>query len=542
MEFIKLVNKESEGLKRDIGLAVGASGLGNALLLVVINKAAHTHLDEFDWLDFLLYTVAMVFWVVGLKYSYEKTTRLCEQIICRVKTRIVEKIGNAEPGTIETIGEALIYNRLTRETEALAQSQQLLVSCLQAIVMLAFTSIYIWFLSPVSFMLIVVLFSALITIVIKRQKANEKHMSMANRKNMELFRLINDLLDGFKQIRVRSRLGEALFKRIKATSSEVRKHSKHAGDLNNRNMIFARNIFYVLLGAVVFILPRLVETHHEVIGELTAAVLFLSGPLFQLTATMAAVERANLAAANIRNLETSLTPASGDAKAQTEKLADRAFSTITLEQVSYDYCDAGGQRLFSFGPLDLELKSGEVLFIVGGNGSGKSTFLKLLTSLYKPNGGHIRVDDVTLKWNQREAYRQLFSVIFDDFRLFHRLYGLEHISQETVIQHIRQMQLTGKTDYDGTCFSELNLSTGQRKRVALLVSLLEDRPICVYDEWAADQDPAFRRYFYEQIVPDLKKAGKTVVAVTHDDQFFHHADRLVKLDYGMLEHIQIKGA
>jgi putative ATP-binding cassette transporter len=178
------------------------------------------------------------------------------------------------------------------------------------------------------------------------------------------------------------------------------------------------------------------------------------------------------------------------------------------------------------------------VFIIGGNGSGKSTLLKLLTGLYRPSGGCLLVDGVPVLWRDIQRYRELVSIIFSDFHLFQRLYGLPDVDEKSVNSLLDTMQLLGKTSFDRGCFSTLELSTGQRKRLALIVALLEDRPIIVFDEWAADQDPEFRRYFYEVLLKDLKKRGKTVIAVTHDDHYFQHCDKLVKMDLGAIEFVR----
>ncbi|MCG8463435.1 MAG: ATP-binding cassette domain-containing protein, partial [Xanthomonadales bacterium] len=79
-------------------------------------------------------------------------------------------------------------------------------------------------------------------------------------------------------------------------------------------------------------------------------------------------------------------------------------------------------------------------------------------------------------------------------------------------------------------------SQGQRKRLALIAALAEDRDLLLLDEWAAEQDPMFRRYFYETLIPQWRASGKTVIAVTHDDQYFHCADRVLTLnDEGLTE-------
>lgn len=184
--------------------------------------------------------------------------------------------------------------------------------------------------------------------------------------------------------------------------------------------------------------------------------------------------------------------------------------------------------------MNLVITAGEVLFIVGGNGSGKSTLMKVLTGLYPATAGELRVDGRSLGPENVAAYREMYSPIFSDFHLFSRLYGLLDVDDQAVLDLLRQMQISDKTSFQNGRFTKRDLSTGQRKRLAMIVALLEDRPICLFDEWAADQDPEFRRYFYEELIPSLKRRGKTVIAVSHDDRYFHCADRVVTLEYGKI--------
>ena len=172
--------------------------------------------------------------------------------------------------------------------------------------------------------------------------------------------------------------------------------------------------------------------------------------------------------------------------------------------------------------------------ILGGNGSGKSTFLKLLTSLYHPESGTLNLNDVAITSGSYMQYRSLFSIVFTDFHLFPKIYGVEKLNAEKVNEFINLMGLKGKTFFDGEKFTNVKLSTGQRKRLAFICCLLEDKPIMILDEVTADQDPEFKKFFYLTILPDLKKQGKTVIMVSHDDKYFEQFDRIVKMEYGKL--------
>ena len=189
----------------------------------------------------------------------------------------------------------------------------------------------------------------------------------------------------------------------------------------------------------------------------------------------------------------------------------------------------------SWGPSTSHCSRGELVFVVGGNGSGKTTLAKLLVGLYSPTAGEMRFNGQPIGDANREHYRQLFSAIFTDGWLFDRLLGMELAQVDgEAEEYLAQLELDHKVRVRDGAFSTTELSHGQRKRLALLTAYLEDRPVYVFDEWAADQDPRFKEVFYTRLLPELKARGKAVLVISHDDRYFHLADRVVKLDYGTL--------
>jgi putative ATP-binding cassette transporter len=230
-------------------------------------------------------------------------------------------------------------------------------------------------------------------------------------------------------------------------------------------------------------------------------------------------------------------PASGGAQAA-------AFDTLTLRGITHAYFHERDERMFRIGPIDLTFKPGELVFIVGGNGSGKTTLAKVLTGLYEPEGGVIEVDGLPVTRDTRPAYRERFSTVFNDFHLFDTLLGIvdpddtndgaRAAADGRANALIAKLALDHKVSVENGTFSTRALSTGQRKRLALVVAYLEDRPFYLFDEWAADQDPSFKAVFYEQLLPELRGRGKTVVVITHDDRYFPLADRVLKLDNGAI--------
>ena len=254
--------------------------------------------------------------------------------------------------------------------------------------------------------------------------------------------------------------------------------------------------------------------------------MFVVGVCMGIVQTIPILQAANVASDNIELLETRLRAIAASALAVGAAEPRKRFDKIEFRNVEFSYIDKWSEAVFHVGPLDFTLRSGDLVFITGGNGSGKSTFLKLLSGLYEPDSGQILLDGVPVGDHNRDRYRALIAAIFVDYHLFTRLYGIAEPDPAEVDRLLSQFRLLDKTRLTGGEFSTLDLSGGQRKRIALIVSLLEDRPILLLDEWTADQDPDFRRKFYDELLPELKRAGKTVVVITHDDRYL---DELVDL-------------
>ncbi|UOO91390.1 ATP-binding cassette domain-containing protein [Vitreoscilla stercoraria] len=186
--------------------------------------------------------------------------------------------------------------------------------------------------------------------------------------------------------------------------------------------------------------------------------------------------------------------------------------------------------------MDFTLQRGETVFLIGQNGSGKSTLSLLLSGLYLPTSGHIEVDDTTIDANNRWAYRQYFSSVFTDVHLFSHLLSGDGQLADTNLIHawLQHLRMHNKTEIVDGHIQNTALSQGQKKRLGLLIAAVEQRPVLILDEWAADQDPHFRKVFYEQLLPLLKQQGHTIFAISHDDKYFHHADRIIQMHQGKL--------
>jgi putative ATP-binding cassette transporter len=273
----------------------------------------------------------------------------------------------------------------------------------------------------------------------------------------------------------------------------------------------------------------------ETLTGYSLALLYLMNPLQVIINMLPGIGRANIALKKIEELRLSLAAQPTDISTATPPAPSASWGSIELDGITHAYRREREDSSFVLGPIDLTLRQGELAFLVGGNGSGKTTLSKLLVGLYSPEAGQVHLDGRPVTDETREAYRQYFSVVFSDFYLFENLVGLDSPQLDVrAREYLNVLDLAHKVEIKGGALSTTSLSQGQRKRLALLTAYLEDRPIYLFDAWAADQDPHFKEVFYLKLLPELKSRGKTVVVISHDDRYFHVADRIVKLEYGRI--------
>lgn len=533
MKLLELLRRESTVSIRELIFLAGVAGISNALVLAVINAsatAAQESAESNSGRNVMLFAVIMAIYAVSQLKLYTAATSEIEKILDRVRVRVADKIRRCDLEPIEALGQTVIYAGVTKETQTISQAATLVIMAAQAAVLVVFTAVYVAYLSLIAFALTASIAVILSVVHVRRARDMGVVMHELSVRENDLFDTLRHFLDGFKEVRMNRARSDDLFSHFTRISSDATVRKCYTHEQIARTFIFSQLSFYALLGVIVFLVPRLSETYSDSVVNITTAVLFLIGPITTIVGTVPNLAVADAAVDNVATLEAALDKA---LSAGFDRPAPRrAFHEISFEDVVFHYQDSQAGEAFTVGPINLTLKAGETVFIAGGNGSGKSTFLRLLTALYHPQQGVLRVDGVVLRPEAYESYRSMFSTVFSDYHLFDRLYGLLDVPQAEIERTVAYLELTGKTQVVESRFNTLDLSGGQRKRLALLVSLLEDRPIYVFDEMAADQDPAFRRKFYQEILVALQKGGKTVVVVTHDDKYFGEADRLLKMDEG----------
>ncbi len=542
IKLASFLNKETKAPGLLIMTMAGISGLANGIILMVINVAADNVDDKAKELFILIFLILIfLIYVFTLHFALKHALSAIEEALEHVKIRIANKIRKTGLRFIEEHKDIGMYSALIQDTNMITEGVVQSVYSMQSGLMLLVTGVYLTAMSPMAFFAIVILISGMMPMYLKKFRNTSAEMEKSAQKDGEFLNYFNAILKGFKELKLNQRENDDLYARLRIVSEDMQKITANSNISFIFSMIFSSSILYVLLLVTVFIVPSIIPTHSDVIHSITSSIIFIMGPLVMLTTGIPVFAKTDNSIARLYDLEAKIDAANlavdyeaNDYPAFTE------FNSLEMQAVLFHYRDADGESLFSSGPHSFKLQQGELLFIVGGNGSGKSTFLKLLTGLYHPEQGALYLNDEIIESSQYPAYRELFSIVFTDFHLFDRIYGLPDLDEAEVNQWLKEMKLDKKTKFNNYRFTNMDLSTGQKKRLAFIVAVLRNHPICIFDELAADQDPEFRKYFYEIVLPKLQNQGRTVIVVSHDEHYFHCADSVLKLEEGKIKSLTTK--
>ncbi|HYA06325.1 MAG TPA: cyclic peptide export ABC transporter [Xanthobacteraceae bacterium] len=539
MSFLQLVRREMHGSLPKLVIMSSLGGISNACILAAINAGVQdTSSGQKPGLwAAVLFLIALFLFMRTQQYVTITATAEIEAIIHKLRTRLMDLIRHSELLELERVGRARIVAAITSDTAILTQASNMLCFTVQGAVLIFFVGLYIAYLSLATFILTAIIVTGAGAIFHYKNKRLAAQKSESAAWERRLFDRLIDFLDGFKEIRLNSARSADLFDDAVDVSKTAANIKIRTQAETFKMIVITQISMYVLLGAVVFIAPNLSDTlGGTAIAKTTTALLFVVGACFGLVQSIPILLNANAAADRIDRLEAALQETVG-VEAGRAIAAPKRFDKIELHNIVFRYVDKFSDTVFKIGPLDFTLHRGDLVFITGGNGSGKSTFLRVLSGLYPPDSGEVELDGTAINDATRDEYRALMSAIFFDYHLFQRLYGLPDADPAEVGRLLTQFRLADKTALTNGEFRTLDLSGGQRRRLALIVSLLEKRPIMLLDEWTAEQDPEFRRKFYDELLPDMIRAGATIVVITHDDRYLdelHLPARRIKMDEGRI--------
>ncbi len=539
LRLLSFISNASRGI---IILAIFAgllSGFSRAAIIALLNTLLHAP-DPASIMRWLLPVVALCLITPITQFvSQALLTYLGQQSIFNIRTRLSRQILATPLRRLEEMGGPRVMAVLTDDITAISgMVASVPILCMQVAVVVGSMAYMVW-LSAKTF-LVVVGFILIGATIYQGAMGRAIRLLKDSREQLDaLMKHFRTMIEGAKELKLHSPRRHAFLKDIfRPTAEAVRRTNLHGNLILAASVSFGYQlVFFVLLVLLIFVMPFFVRSDAQTLTGFTLVLFYMLIPLGDILMLFPTLARANIAMNKIERLGIALSSSASDSDSTPPPHVARSFKRLDLVGVTHSYHRELENQSFTLGPLDLTFRPGELVFLVGGNGSGKTTLAKLLCGLYAPESGEIRLNDEPVTELTADSYRQHFSVVFSDFYLFENLLGIEEDGLDAQAEdYVKLLQLQHKVRIEGGTFSTIDLSQGQRKRLALLTSLLEDRPFYIFDEWAADQDPLFKQVFYMQFLPSLKAKGKAVLIISHDDRYYSIADRLIKLDYGRIEY------
>ncbi|MEH2442651.1 cyclic peptide export ABC transporter [Nostoc sp.] len=535
MNLIYFLLRSSWGMVA-IAIATGflSGGSSAGLIALISHTASSSSSSRFTSIAWGFVGLAIVALITSI-ISQVMLIRLSQNAVLQLRMRLSRQILASELSHLERLGNPRLLATLTEDIQAVANAvYQMPFIFINLAIVLGCIAYITW----LSWLVLVMVCGISVVAIASCQwllNRGGKLLALAREDEDHLFKHFRTITEGVKELKLNYRRREDfLAEKLQSTANEFRHHNVNGLTLFAITSSWGQLIFFFALGFVLFVLPNLLTINSETLSGYILTFTYLVLPMDNIISKLPLLSKASIALQKIESLGLSL--ASRTEISTVPPALKDDWQSLKFKSVTHTYYTVQEDNSFTFGPIDLTLYPQELVFIVGGNGSGKSTLAKLITGLYIPENGEIWFDNELISEQNQEWYRQHFSVVFSDFYLFEELLGLKNGDLDIQAKkYLKQLQLDHKVKVENGQLSTTALSQGQRKRLALLTAYLEDRPIYLFDEWAADQDPVFKEIFYTQLLPELRSRGKTVLVISHDDRYFHLANRIIKLDYGKIE-------
>lgn len=513
------------------------SGFGNSLLIMVINITLNLSLGfNNPWIGFdsglyLYFILGILLFTVCAYLVRKRLIMITNNLVYEKRMTIIGKILQAPCDKLETLEEGSAEAVLNNDTEVISSVVNMFVGCLTGIITMISCLIYLGTINIYGLLVSVGIIGAAIWMfLIASQKAQVVWEKSRDIQNI-FFKFIRDLNFGFKELYINPGKRSGFADDIGKSCAQYR-DTRIEGECRYVTVfIIGEILFITVIGIVVFMFSVLFpDIQGNTLRTYVLVYMYMGGIVNSEIYLIPQFVRVFISWRRINGFIKEIASLGVEPFPVREPDAGSEL-TLELKKVIYQYKNENSER-FSLGPIDRVFRSGEICFITGGNGSGKSTLAKLITGIYRPDSGEILVNG---QKKVASALGPYFSTIFSDFHLFDKLYGINYQSKkEEIARHLKALQIEDKLQITDGNLSTIKLSAGQRKRVALLISYLEDHQIFLFDEWAADQDPDFRKFFYLTLLPELKARGKMVIAITHDDRYYSVADQVIKMEIGQI--------
>ncbi|NOU51325.1 cyclic peptide export ABC transporter [Pseudoalteromonas sp. JBTF-M23] len=494
--------------------------------------------DVSDYKVATLFLIVCVFILVTRTLSQVILTRVSIDLSTEMRIGFYKRIMAASTDVLEKMGSAKLLATITTDVGRIVSGARMLPDVLiNSVTIIGLLGFLIYLNINVFWFVIGAITFGVITYQLPILLSNA-YLSHSRKKVDDLLEAINGLIYGNKELKlndVKSRiyLDEVLTK----NEHDVRDAEKTGNTITRAAANYGDMISFFVIGIVTFIFINYESMSSDELVGVVMALLYITGPVSIVINSIPQIIVSRVSLNKVNKIFQEIPPE--NINHDVFPLED--WQEIRFSQVGYQYPERDGLEGFKIGPIDFTIEKGQITFIVGGNGSGKSTLSKLLTLHHQPSSGTISFGNTVVDSHSIKSVRQSISSIYSDYYLFNRLLTENgeseealKIQQDEIDVYLKELGLDDKVTIKNGEFSTISLSDGQKRRLALLVAFLEDKEFYLFDEWAADQDPIFKEFFYYHILPQLKAKGKAVVAISHDDRYFDVADKILVMESGSL--------
>ncbi|NOR44205.1 MAG: cyclic peptide export ABC transporter [Candidatus Delongbacteria bacterium] len=537
--FLSLIFPLNNRYKNQAPLIISLSlisGIANAVVIFIITHSIRSQI-KFKYLLFY-FILALFIYIVGRKVVESKLIKITLDLIYDLRLKLLDKIFTTSYQKFEKVDRGRVYATLNNDTATIGGSASVIVTLITSIITIITGFIYLSLISFWSTALTLSVITIIATLYYFISQSSVKYWNKSRDTHNVYMRLINGLIDGFKELSMQ--INKKLeYKSEVLNSTELFRNSENVARIKFLNgFLIGESLLIVVLGFVSFGLPNIYpDIKVYTLLSFIMILLYLIGPINGVLNSIPQFMRLRISWDRVNGFIKDI-----PSNIKLDKYVTSIQSSIekiSLDNVMfvYNHENEDKDKIFSVGPMNFWVEKGEVLFIIGGNGSGKTTLAKLLTGLYKPDNGNIKIDDEVIDSSNLGEY---FSVVFSDYHLFEKLYNVNSKNKGNLINdYLELLKIKDKVEIKDNSFTTIDLSGGQKKRLALFRCYMEDKPIYLFDELAADQDPEFRKYFYRTLIPQMKKEGKIIIAITHDDHYFDVADKILKMDMGNVDFVKV---
>ncbi|MEY2549814.1 MAG: putative pyoverdin transport system ATP-binding/permease protein [Verrucomicrobiota bacterium] len=454
---------------------------------------------------------------------------LSQRALADLRMSLSKSLLQIEVSQIEQLGQDRLFTILTTDVDRLAQVLAVLPLVIMNLAMVAGCCVYLAALSLKLLGVVAGLVLGALLVYLGGASAVMKDQSLARRQWDKVVTSTRALIYGAKELKLnRSRRDHFLAETVQSGVLQLKDYASKAGIILSLLRVWVQFAFFAITGLAAFAFGPMFGLSPTASMAFVLTFVYAAIPVEALLGLMPALSQGVI---SLRRLQdTGLQVAQPIAEPKHAPRV-REFKTVTFQNLSFAYpARSGAETPFKVGPVDLQLERGSLVFVTGANGAGKTTLLKLIAGLYPSLGGWIGLDGSAIGL---ECYREQVSAVFTDAFVFSDVAGTRLPLNGTEAERwIDLLDAQSLVSTERPWQQRQDLSHGQRMRVALLSALLEDRPIVLLDEWAAHQQPGMREQYYRKLLPELRRQGKAVVAVSHDEAFFDEADRLIMLSDG----------